>query len=174
MLGHVRWQPTQIVRRVEFSSRRPGIRLSRQPLLPAPTTLLFSNSSTLLQKCLHPIEKTLFSSLYNPLVFYQFRTLLHSSPANPLFTICSPKHTGGIPRSAEVTPKTLLEVCEPNPIPRGTYDPRNRSWRTELLRYKMRVLRYTACAGAPHLPPAEGIAWTNRIFAGNRTRSWRR
>jgi hypothetical protein len=86
-----------------------------------PTTLLFSCRSKLLQKCGHLIENKGQEPFCKPFVFYQFRTPLHSSPGSPLFSIRSPKHTGGIPPSARGNIKTLLEVSRLNPGPLDIY-----------------------------------------------------
>jgi hypothetical protein len=60
---------------------------------------LFSAPSTLLRKSAYLIENTSQMLISNPLYFNHLRTLFHSFPGSPLFAICSPKHTGGIPPS---------------------------------------------------------------------------
>jgi hypothetical protein len=47
----------------------------------------------------------------NPFIFSRFRTLLHSSAGSPLFSMCSPKHTGGIPPRCQ--PADFRQVTPP-------------------------------------------------------------
>src|SRR5580698_8001547 len=62
----------------------------------APTSPSFSISSALFPKIAQLLENTRQTLLRNPFRFYQFRTPLHSFPGSPLFSVCSPKHTGGM------------------------------------------------------------------------------
>jgi hypothetical protein len=65
----------------------------------APTSPVFSTRSALFPKSSHLIENKRQARIFKFIRFNQFRTLFHFSPASPLFSICSPKHTGGIPPS---------------------------------------------------------------------------
>jgi hypothetical protein len=69
------------------------------PLKSAPTSPVFSVCSALLPEGSHLIENKTQTHICKSLDFNQFRTLFHFSPASPLFSVCSPKHTGGIPPS---------------------------------------------------------------------------
>jgi hypothetical protein len=90
----------------------------------APASPVFSNASTLLQKSAHLIENKGQMPFGKPCVFYQFRTLFHSSPASPVLSICSPKHTGGIPPLSHPTPEVPLELFQLNCSLPGTYESR--------------------------------------------------
>jgi hypothetical protein len=70
-----------------------------RPYFCAPTTPSFSISSALFSKHSHLIENKGKSPICKSCIFNHFRTLLHSSPGSPLLSVCSPKHTGGIPHS---------------------------------------------------------------------------
>src|SRR5580658_3094522 len=79
-----------------------SLQMSSNPVDFAPTTPSFSTSSALFPKRTYLTENTTHNQFYNSFNFNHFRTLFHSSPATPLFTICSPKHTRGVP-----TPLTI-------------------------------------------------------------------
>jgi hypothetical protein len=87
-----------------------------------PASSLFSTSSRLLQKSAHLIENKGQMTFCKPSVFYQFRTLFHSSPASPILSICSPKHTGGVPPLSHPTPEVPLELFQLNYSLPGTYE----------------------------------------------------
>src|SRR5580704_5049848 len=63
----------------------------------ARATLLFSSCCALFPKTAQLVENTSYNLFSNPFNFNHLRTLSHSFPGTPLFPICSPKHTGGIP-----------------------------------------------------------------------------
>jgi hypothetical protein len=98
-----------------------AIGIHPEPSHNVPTTLLFSNRSILFQKSAHLIENTGQTPICKSIVFNQLRTLCHSSPASAVFTICSPKHTGGCTPTAGHTLKTLLEVGRLNPMSLNIY-----------------------------------------------------
>jgi hypothetical protein len=58
---------------------------------------VFSVHCALFQNSAHLIENKGQARFCKLPIFNQFRTLLHSSPASPVLSICSPKHTGGVP-----------------------------------------------------------------------------
>jgi|HubBroStandDraft_6_1064221.scaffolds.fasta_scaffold971959_1 hypothetical protein len=73
-------------------------RIDSSPCFCARTTPSFSISSALFSKHPHLIENKEKSPFFNSINFNQFRTLFHSSSGSPLFSVCSPKHTGVYPR----------------------------------------------------------------------------
>jgi hypothetical protein len=103
----------------------------------APATPVFSNSSALPQNSAHLIENKGQMPFCNPSVFYQFRTLFHSSPASPVLSICSPKHTGGIPPPSHPTPEVPLQLFQLNYSLPGTYESRF----SVISRFKSRIAR---------------------------------
>jgi hypothetical protein len=82
---------------VALASAPTRIRSSRSFFVP--TTPSFSIPSALFSKHPHLIEKKEKSPFSKSNIFNQFRTLSHSFPGSPLLSVCSPKHTGGIPPS---------------------------------------------------------------------------
>jgi hypothetical protein len=103
----------------------------------APASPVFSNSSTLLQKSAHLIENKGQMPFSKPCVFYQFRTLLHSSPASSVLSVCSPNHTGGIPPPSHPTREVPLELFQLNYSLPGTYESRF----SVISRFKSRIAR---------------------------------
>jgi len=63
----------------------------------APVKPLFSCRSALIQMSAYLIENKGLDCFFKSFFINHLRTLFHSSPGSPLFAICSPKHTGGIP-----------------------------------------------------------------------------
>jgi hypothetical protein len=63
----------------------------------APASPAFSMLSPLLPNSAHLVENTGELNICKSRPFNHFRTLLHSFPASPLFSICSPKQPGVYP-----------------------------------------------------------------------------
>jgi hypothetical protein len=76
--------------------REHSLQLARQREKTDPTSPSFSIFSALFPKIAQLIENTRQTPSRNPINFYQFRTPLHSFPGSPLFSMRSPKHTGGV------------------------------------------------------------------------------
>src|ERR1700691_1598272 len=68
-----------------------------QPIKIALPSHLFSSISAHIKKSGYLIENTKENQFSKSLVFNQLRTLFHSFPASPVFSICSPKQRGYTP-----------------------------------------------------------------------------
>ena len=66
-----------------------------------PTSHVVSITSALFLECSQLIENASLSPTFKSFNFSRLRTLFHSSPASPVFSVCSQKHTGGIPHVAQ-------------------------------------------------------------------------
>jgi hypothetical protein len=68
---------------------------------------LFSISSALFQNITQLTENNRQNPFCNSLIFNHLRTLFHFSAGSPLFPVCSPKHTGGVPPAGSRPPRPL-------------------------------------------------------------------